>query len=115
MINAASFPGAFLQTAFAKNVGGGFASDYQNWLFVSIGIGDTGHQIGSTGSCGGNTGRDFTRGFGVTTRHKRRSLFVFGQDGMDAGIIEAVIHRENVCTWHTENIFNTQLFHVFNN
>jgi len=63
---------------------------------------------------GRNAGRDLARGACTATGHKRRTLLMLGKYGFNTGMIEAVVHRQDMGTGHTEDILDTELLHVFN-
>ena len=114
LVDAAALPRTFLQAATPENVGRGFAGNHNHRQFVGVGVGNAGNQIACTGACGGNARTNAPANPRITTRHEGRALLVLDQHRLDAGVVEVVVHRQNVRTGHPENRIHPQLLQEFN-
>ncbi len=110
LIDAAALTRAFLQAALAEHGGGRLARDGQHRQAVHVGAGNGRDQVGGAGPGGGDAGADAAGDAGVATSHERRRLLVPGQHGLDRGIVEGVVDRQDVGSRDAEDAPHAQAF-----
>ena len=81
---------------------------------VSIRVGNTGHQVGSTRPQGGKAYPGFSRKPPVDIRHKSRPLLMPGEDEFYCGTAQGIHHRKIFFSGDAEYIFYSLVFKTFN-
>ena len=112
LIDGAAFARAFLQAAFAENIGRGFTGDRQHRQPLGVGIRNPGNQIGRAGTGGGDAGRRSVRHARIAARHEGCALLVLDQYALHAGIAQAIVDRQHVCAGHTEKGVDAQALQI---
>ena len=103
----------FLKRVFADEAGRDLSGDDDHGDGIHISIGDSGQQIGGSGTAGRHADAGFSGDAGVTVGGECAALFIAGQDDTDGGVLERLMEFDRRSAGIGKNGIDSESFQGF--